>query len=188
MGRRLRLWALLAMLGCAAFGATPAGAAAIEDLVPVVRSEGIFVGFRVVDAFNEDIERAIETGLPVEFQYNVELRRPRGLWLDGTVARRVISTSVTYDNLTKRYKLSREIDGKIDASEVVADPETMRRFMTTVGSLRLFDLSDLEPNDSYSVRVKGVMRERNLLHLIPWDVGTGWKEARFAYVPPSPGP
>jgi hypothetical protein len=186
MGRSLRSWLFLGTLGCAAFGAAPAGAAAIEELVPVVRSEGIFVSFRVAEAFDEEIERAIATGLPVEFRYNVELRRPRGLWLDGQVARRVVSTTVTYDNLTKRYKLSREIDGKIDASEVAEDSETMRRFMTTFASLRLFDLSDLEPNDSYSLRVRGVMRERNLLHLIPWDVGTGWKEARFAYVPPSP--
>ena len=167
-------------------GTAAAEGADIEDLVPVVRSDGIFVSFRAGGAFNEDIEQAIRTGLEVNFRYNVELKRPRRIWLDGQVARRVISARVTYDNLTKRYKLTREIDGKIDATEVVADAEAMRRFMTTFESLRLFELSELEPNDSYYVRVKGVMRERNLLLLIPWDVGTGWKEARFDYVPSSP--
>ena len=184
MARRLRQTAFAALL----LGAAAAAAedAAIEDLVPVVRSDGIFVSFRAGEAFNQDIEHAIQTGLEVNFRYNVELKRPRGIWLDGQVARRVISATVTYDNLTKRYKLTREIDGKIDATEIVADAEAMRRFMTTFESLRLFELSALEPNDSYYVRVKGVMRERNLLLLIPWDVGTGWKEARFDYVPSSP--
>jgi len=174
---------LALLLGASA--ATVEGAA-IEELVPVVRDDGIFVSFRAGDAFNEDIERAIQTGLEVNFRYNVELKRPRGIWLDLQVARRVISVTVTYDNLTKRYKLTREIDGKIDATEVVADAEAMRRFMTTFESLRLFEPSALEPNDSYYVRVKGVMRERNLLLLIPWDIGTGWKEARFDYLPSSP--
>jgi hypothetical protein len=183
MESRLRKTPLVVLVLCAAAAVE---AAVIEDLVPVVRNEGIFVSFRVADAFNETIEHAIRTGLEVNFRYNVELKRPRGIWPDGQVARRVISTTVAYDNLTKRYKLTREIDGKVDATEVVADAEAMRRFMTSFESLRLFDLSALEPNDSYYVRVKGVMRERNLLLLIPWDVGTGWREARFDYVPASP--
>ena len=174
------------ILLCAAAVPAPSKAASIEDLVPLVRSDGVFVSFRAGDAFNEDIERAIETGLEVNFRYNVELKRPRGIWPDGQIARRRISATVSYDNLTKRYRLSREIDGKIDRTEVVADAEAMRRFMTTFESLRLFELSELEPNDSYYVRVKGVMRERNLLLLIPWDVGTPWKEARFDYVPSRP--
>jgi hypothetical protein len=177
---------LVVLLGAVSAAAPLETGAAIEELVPVVRSDGIFVSFRAGDAFNEDIEHAIRTGLEVTFRYNVELKRPRGIWLDGEVARRAISATVTYDNLTKRYKLTREIDGKIDATEVVADSEAMRRFMTIFESLRLFELSALEPNDSYYVRVKGVMRERNLLLLIPWDVGTPWKEARFDYVPSSP--
>jgi hypothetical protein len=180
MALRLSHGSFLAMLVVAA---PPVGSAAIEDLVPLVRSDAIFVSFRAGGFFNEDIEHSIRTGLEVNFRYNVELKRPRGIWFDAQVARREISTTVTYDNLTKRYKLTREIDGKIDATEVVADGEAMRRFMTTFESLRLFDLSQLEPNESYSIRVKGVMKDRNLLLLIPWDVSTSWKEARFDYVP-----
>lgn len=182
MARRLRQTAILALVVAAA--AVVEGAA-IADLVPVVRSDGIFVSFRAEDAFNQDIERAIRTGLDVNFRYNVELKRPRGIWFDARVALREISVTVTYDNLTKRYRLTREIDGKIDATEVVADAEAMRRFMTTFESLRLFELSELEPNDSYYIRVKGVMRDRNLLLLIPWGVSTSWKKARFDYVPSS---
>jgi len=183
MARHLRQAAILALLVVAA---APLESAAIEDLVPLVRSDGVFVSFRAGDAFDEDIDHAILTGLQVNFRYNVELKRPRGIWFDAQVARREISTTVTYDNLTQRYKLTREIDGKIDATEVVADAEAMRRFMTTFESLRLFELSELEPNDSYSIRVRGVMKDRNLLLLIPWDVSTSWKEARFDYVLSSP--
>lgn len=175
--RLVGLLATAASLGGAAEGAE------IRDLVPVVRPEGVLVGFRVAGAFSEEIERAIQTGLPVSFRYNVELKRERGIWLDARVARREIRTTVTYDNLTQRYSLTREIDGEIDRTEIVADAEAMRRFMTVFDALPMFPSSLLEPNESYYVRVNGVMKDRTLLLLIPWDVGTDWKEAHFTYLP-----
>lgn len=162
---------------------SPISAAVIVELVPVIRSEGILVSFRVEDAFNEDIVQAIETGLEVSFRYNVELRWVRRVWFDKKAASCRIQTTVAYDNLTKRYSLTREIDGEIDATEVVDNPDAMRRFMTTFESLLLFDVSFMESNEEYYVRVNGVMKDRNVLLLIPWDIGADWREAHFTYLP-----
>jgi hypothetical protein len=158
-------------------------AAEIVELVPVVRSDGILVSFGVDDAFDEDIAQAIDSGLEVSFRYNIELRRVRRAWLDEKEASRQIRTTVAYDNLTKRYSLTREIDGAIDATELVDNPDAMRRFMTTFESLPLFDVSSMEANEEYYLRVNGVMRVKNVLLLIPWDVGADWREAHFTYIP-----
>jgi hypothetical protein len=158
-------------------------AAEIVELVPVVRSDGILVSFGVDDAFDEDIAQAIDSGLEVSFRYNIELRRVRRAWLDEKEASRQIRTTVAYDNLTKRYSLTREIDGEIDATELVDNPDAMRRFMTTFESLLLFDVSSMEANEEYYLRVNGVMRVKNVLLLIPWDVGADWREAHFTYIP-----
>lgn len=158
-------------------------AAEIVDIVPVVRDHGIHVSFRVEDAFTDDIIQAIETGLEVSFRYNVELKRVRRVWFDEKAASRRIQTTVSYDNLTKRYSMTREIDGEIDVTEVADNPEAMRRFMTTFESLLLFDVSSMETNEEYYLRVNGVMRDRNVLLLIPWDVGADWREAHFTYLP-----
>lgn len=175
-----RIWAAL-LLG--AFAAPAGEAAEIVDLTSLVRGAHIHVSFRVEDAVNDEIERAIETGLEVTFRYNVELKRVRGIWLDPLIAKRRVSTMVSYDNLTKRYSLTREIDGEIDQTAVVADAEAMRRFMTSVEALPVFEVSLIEPNEEYYLRVKGVMRDRNLLLFIPWDVSTGWKDTHFTYLP-----
>jgi hypothetical protein len=119
----------------------------------------------------------------VSFRYNVELKRLRGIWFDALIAKRRVRTMVSYDNLTKRYSLTREIDGEIDQTAVVADADAMRRFMTDVEALPVFEVSLMEPNDEYRLRVKGVMRDRNLLLFIPWDVSTRWKETQFTYLP-----
>jgi hypothetical protein len=160
-----------------------ASAAEIVDIVPVIRGDGIFVSFRAEDAFTDDIVRAIETGLEVSFRYNVELKRVRRVWFDEKAAARRIETTVSYDNLTKRYSMTREIDGKIDTTEVVDNPEEMRQFMTTFESLLLFDVSSMEANEAYYLRVNGVMKDRNVLLLIPWNVGADWREAHFTYFP-----
>lgn len=165
------------------FGHPPAEAVEIVDLVPVIRRDGLMVSFRMTDAFPDDIERAVASGLPVSFRFTVQLKKVRTAWPNRKVATRLIRTTVTYDNLTERYKLSREIDGEIDATEVVNDPEEMRRFMITIESLELFDVSLLEPNGEYYLRVKGVIKDRNLFLFIPWDIGSGWKKAYFTYLP-----
>jgi len=177
------------MAGCAralALSATMSSttlAAEIVELVPVVRNEGILVSFRVEDAFDEEIVQAIESGLEVNFRYNVELRQVRRGWFDEKRASRQIQTTVAYDNLTKRYSLTREFDGEIDATELVDNPDAMRRFMTSFESLLLFDVQSMEPNEEYYLRVNGVMRVKNVLLLIPWDVGAAWREAHFTYIP-----
>jgi len=171
--------------GCAlalALSSTISGAEIIE-LVPVIRGEGILVSFSVENAFDEDIAQAIDSGLEVSFRYNVELKRVRRAWLDKKEASRRIRTTVAYDNLTKRYSLTREIDGEIDATELVDNPDAMRRFMTSFESLLLFDVASMEPNEEYYLRVNGVMRVTNVLLLIPWNVGADWREAHFTYLP-----
>ena len=169
--------------GCALALSSTISAAEIVELVPVIRSEGILVSFSVENAFDEDIAQAIDSGLEVSFRYNVELKRVRRAWLDKREASRRIQTTVAYDNLTKRYSLTREIDGEIDATELVDNPDAMRRFMTSFESLLLFDVSSMEPNEEYYLRVNGVMRVTNVLLLIPWNVGADWREAHFTYLP-----
>ena len=164
-------------------GGGPARGAEIVDLVTVVKKDAIAVSFRMTEAFGEEVERAVASGLPVSFHFTVELKKVRTLWINRKVAARHVRTTVVYDNLTERYKLSREIDGEMDATGVVSDPEAMRRFMVSFESTELFPASLLEPNEEYYVRVKGLVRERNLFLFIPWDVGAGWKRAHFTYLP-----
>jgi hypothetical protein len=178
-----RALAVLAVGMFALEGAAETLAAEIVELVPNIRDERISVSFRVEDAFSEDIVRSINTGLEVSFRYNVELKRARFGWFDEKAAAREIRTTVIYDNLTKRYSLTREIDGEIDATEVVANADRMRRFMTHFESLTLFDVSLMRRNEEYYLRVGGILEERNLLLLIPWNIAAEWREAHFTYMP-----
>ena len=161
----------------------PVWGADIVDVVSVVRKDKIIVSFQMTGAFSDEVESTIESGLPVSFLFTVQLKKVRTIWLNEKVTTRNIRTTVTYDNLTERYMLSREIDGEIQATDVVSDPEAMRRFMVTLESLELFDTAILEANGEYYLRLKGVIRDRNLFLFVPWDVGTGWTKKYFTFLP-----
>lgn len=178
--RRARIAAVsLAVLA----GSVAARAAEIVDLFPLVKNDKVRVSFTMTEAFSEEVERAVASGLPVSFNYTVELKKVRTLWLNQKLATRSLRTTVSYDNLAQRYKVSLEMDGQIVATHVLADPEAMRRFMTHFENLELFLTSLLEPNSEYYLRVKGMIRERNFFFIIPWDVGSGWKKSYFTFIP-----
>lgn len=167
----------------ACVGMPTALAAEIVDLLPVIKQGRVLVSFEVEDAFDDDIERAIESGLPVTFRYKIELKRVRRFWMNAKVSVRIVETTVSYDNLTERYSLTRSIDGEVDASEITMDTNAMRRFMTYFEFLSLFDTDTMKPDDEYYLRVNGVMRERNRFFFIPWDRKAGWTKAYFTFMP-----
>ena len=173
----------LLVLGIIMAGPSLATGAGLAGLSLLIKNDKVFVTFRMTDAFNEDIGRSIESGLPVSFRYEVQLKKVRTIWFNQKVHTRRIINTVTYDNLTERYTLSRAIDGEIVATAVVADTSEMMRFMTVVDGLWLFDVSLLEPNNDYYLRAKGLVKERTLFLVIPWDQDSGWVKKYFTYLP-----
>src|SRR5688500_10078600 len=89
---------LMRALACAillvVLQALVAAAQAIE-VTPLVRDGRVYVSFRLSDAFdNEDIRRAVHSGLTITFVYDVELRRSAAAWLDRTLEASTVSAGV----------------------------------------------------------------------------------------------
>src|SRR6185436_256031 len=82
------------------------------QVIPVVRGESLNVTFELRDGLTADVRAAIDSGLKTIFTYTVDLRVDAGWWLDRTVAQAVVTNSVEYDNLERKYTLERRIDGR----------------------------------------------------------------------------
>ena len=172
-----------------------ASAAAVFVLVPVLiaadvvrvrplhRDGQVFVSFELTDAFSDEIRAAIRSGLPTTFSYDVELRRAIKFWFDRSVASTTIAASVRYDNLTRRYHLSRTQDGRVEASEVVEAEETARDAMTTFDRVPLFSSTPLEANSEYYLRVRAQTRPRSAWVVWPWKRATASGSAKFTFIP-----
>ena len=82
-------------------------------MVPLVRDDQVLVSFTLSDGFTDEVRAAIQSGLKTSFTYAVDLRLDVPGWVDRTIATSTATSSVEFDNLTRRYDLVRTVDGRI---------------------------------------------------------------------------
>lgn len=151
--------------------------------VRTVESNGqVLVTFALDGGLTDEMKAVVQSGLRTVFTYTVELKMKVPAWVDRTVATAVVSTSVDYDNLTRRHTVSQAKDGRVEQSFVLEDPEQVAQMVTHFERLPLFDTKQLEPNRDYYVLVRADARPRSTPGLWPWS-GTASGSARFTFIP-----
>jgi hypothetical protein len=171
------LFFTLLVIGSPALAQTSSG----FRVIPIVREDKICVTFDLASGFTEDVRAAIQSGLRTTFTYDVELRLDVPGWVDRTIGTSTVTATVEYNNLLRRYSLTRVVDGRTDDQEQ-ADSETkVRTWMTSLKTLPLFDTRILEPNRDYYVRVRATARPSNGSILWPFGSGTS-AMAKFTFI------
>lgn len=155
--------------------------AAVSTLTTDATEHDIYASLAVTGAFDSEIRESIATGLPVTFSYDLEVARRRTFWFDKTLVHKTVTTTVTYDTLTKQYSLTRRVNDEVTETSVAVDEAEMMRWMTRLDRVRLADPAGLEgvEDDSLYVRVKSTFQRRFILYFIPWEVETGWEKVRL---------
>lgn len=160
--------AAVLLLSVVSIAAAPSGQTL--QVAPLPRGGEVLVSFTLGEAYNEDIRTAIHSGLTVSFVYRVDLKRGSAAWFDRTIASAVVTAAVRYDNLTRRYHLTRMLDGRMDVAETTEREETAWSWLTThFDKLSLFRTVSLERNAEYYVRVRMHSTPRNATFIWPWQ-------------------
>jgi hypothetical protein len=176
--RRVGLWVFALVVGLTAV----AQAADTFRIVPLVRDDMVLVSFDLADGFTDEVRAAIKSGLQTTITYTVDLRAKAPLWMDRTMASAVVSTSVQYDNLTRRHTVVRTLDGRVEETRVTEDEAVVRELMTNFDRVALFRTTILEPNREYYVRVRAQVRPSNGGMLWPWSSGRS-AQTKFTFIP-----
>ena len=150
-------------------------------VVPIVREDRVYVTFDLASGFTEDVRAAIQSGLKTTFTYDVELRLDVPGWVDRTIGTSTVTATVEYNNLLRRYTLTRVVDGRQDDQEQADSEGKVRQFMTSLKGLPLFDTRILEANRDYYVRVRATARPSNGSLLWPFGSGTS-AMAKFTFI------
>jgi hypothetical protein len=163
-----------------------AGAASAQTsdglrVVPLVRDDQVLVSFTLNDGFTEEVRAAIQSGLRTTFTYATELKLDVPGWVDRTMATSTATSSVEFDNLTRRYSLTRSIDGHVVDTRVSEDERAVRLWLTVLQRLPLFRTSILEANREYYVTVRATARPSNGSILWPFSSGTS-AQAKFTFI------
>ncbi len=170
----------LAWLTCCAL---LAASGQILEVTPLPRDGQVLVSFKLGEAFTEEVDAAVHSGLTVSFVYKVDLRRGASGWFDRTLASTVVTATVRYDNLTRMYRITRMLDGRIERAETTASKEVVRDWLTAnFDRLPLFRTVPLQPNSEYYIRVRAHTTPRNAAFLWPWDGHDVSALAKFTFL------
>jgi hypothetical protein len=174
---------VVCLLALLALGAGRASAQTSDGfrVVPLVRDDYVHVSFSLTDGFTDEVRAAIQSGLKTTFTYAAELRVDVPGWVDRTISTSTATSSVEYDNLTRRYSLTRTIDGKVVDKLVVENERTVRIWLTVLERLPLFRTYMLEGNREYYVAVRATARPSNGSILWPFSSGTS-AQAKFTFI------
>jgi hypothetical protein len=92
-----------------------------------------------------------------------------------------VTSTDQYDNLTRRHRLMRSVDGRVVEAVVTEDEAVVRKWLTTVTRVALCDTSKLDPNRDYYVRIDASGRPRGT-SLLGWG-GAVSGQAKFTFIP-----
>jgi hypothetical protein len=173
------LWAVLALL--ASVESLHAQTAQSLRIVPLVRADQVLVTFELAEGFTDEVRAAIRSGLKTTYTYTIEMRLAVPLWVDRAMGTATLTSSVEYDNLTRRFTMERRLDGRLEDARQTEDEALVREWMTKHRQMALFKTTFLEPNREYYVRVSATARPSNGSMLWPFGSGTS-AQTKFTFL------
>jgi hypothetical protein len=181
--------AIAVALALVAFVVSPGRAASAASneqslqVAPLPRDGEVLISFKLGEELTDDIRTAIHSGLTVSFVYKVDLKRNSAVWIDRTVASAVVTATVRYDNLTRRYHVTRMTDGRTEKAEILDREDAAWAWLTaSFDRLSLFSRVPLEPNGDYYVRVRAHTTPRNAGFIWPWQGDDFVGFAKFTFI------
>jgi hypothetical protein len=147
-----------------------------EIVALVVSQEGgqLVVSFRLINAFDSFAKERAESGLPTRFEYEMRLVRGRKWWFDRKLKKR-LEVEARYNAATMDYRVSYRLEGKLVDTRVVREIPELKRAMTEIDSLPVFELDNpLAGERPVALRVRGELGSRTILWLIPDSITTDW--------------
>lgn len=155
---------------------------ALADGMVVNRAEVRFSddGYQVTADFgihlNFVVEQALTHGIPLYFTSEFSLTRPRWYWLDEEVAHREQSTKLSYNILTRQYRITRgALFQNFDSLEEALLVFGHQVFPPTA-------LSQIKPESNYVAAIRMSLDitqlpkplQVNALATKDWDLDSGW--------------
>jgi uncharacterized protein YwbE len=155
----------------------------ILQVAPLARDGDVLVSFKLAQEPTEEIRSAIHSGLTVSLVYKIDLKRSSAGWIDRTVASTVVTATVRYDNLTRKYAVKRMIDDRIDRADEMEREDAVWAWLTNqFEKLPLFRSVGLEVNGEYYVRVRAHSTPRNMSFVWPWQADDVVGLAKFTFM------
>ena len=162
--------------------------AAITDFSVSNSENYLLLYLTVADWFTQDMEAAVNNGIPITLAFKIQLFAIHPKWPDTKVIEHEFNHIMEYDNLKKEYKINRTEQGDIRISTSLAEA---KKLMSEINDFKVLPLDELEPKVSYQLRAKAKLARKTLplsFHYLipfssPWDFETEWSDLTLKLAP-----
>lgn len=159
-------------------GEVPANAR-IVDLEVKNDNRRIAFSFRLAGAFDENLRRKIESGVPTGLLYRLQLVRERKGWFDKRVRDSSLQMIAMYNAITREYLLNIKHDGNLIDSRLIQDPRELEEAMTRFESFHAFAVEPEHVDQKLRARVRAELGTNTVFFFIPTTWTTDWADARL---------
>lgn len=157
------------------------------DIIVTTSENHLLLFGELRNSLTEEMLDGLHSGIPVQFSFFVELEKNEKNWFDEELAEIRFSHSLSYDTLKEKYIVETE-----ESSRKKYTVDTLKeatRLLNEINGLKIIELSKLEPDQAYRLRVRADLYKKTLplsLHtIIPfvswWDLKTDWYTVEFLY-------
>ena len=150
----------------------------ITDVRIAFEDEQIRLSFKLLGAFDDDLKKRLDSGLPTSFIFQFQLIRKRKSWFDKTVESGTLQVGAMYNAVTREYLINFKHDGNLIESRVVKDVVELEAAMTMHDGFPVFLTEGLNPEQRMRVRVRAELGTKTVFFFIPSTVHTDWAETR----------
>ena len=122
--------------------------------IPV--NEQVLVSLKLGEGFSSKVAAAVHAGRTVTLFYKIELRRTSPFWFDRTLDTALVTVTIRYDHLARKYQITRLFDG-VPRMQAMGREEFVReRLIADFEALPLFKTVALQARTEYHIRVRPV--------------------------------
>ena len=153
---RIKLLNAFFLIGFFVFAKISTVSASSPNIVNVgVSTKGKYVvmNARLIDGFTEKIMEAIESGVPMGFTFEIELRKENTAWVDSLISSNIVRHKIQFDSLKKAYRFS-ETGKKVRRKVVTRKASRFKKLMLNLKDIPITPIYRLDPDEKYYVRVK----------------------------------
>ena len=103
---KIKLLSAFILIGVFIFAPIPSVFAASPNIVNIgvgIKGKYVVMNSRLLDGFTEKIIEAIESGVPMGFTFEIELRKENTAWVDSLISKNTVRHKIRFDSLKKAY-------------------------------------------------------------------------------------
>ena len=156
----------------------PAGEPRITDVRIAFEKPQIRLSFKLAGAFDADLRKRLDSGLPTTFSFDVELIRTRKSWFNKGVDSTTLQVNAMYNAVTREYLINFKHDGNLIESRVVKDAADLEAAMAEFDAFPVFSTEGKNIQQRLRVRVRAELGTKTVFFFIPSTIHTDWAETR----------